>query len=145
MRLVEDVRFVLDCAFNSAEFVYCPDSVAFYRIHEDGSLSTQDPIEFTRCAYSNVMYAKEWWLDDGGIDGRRKGALLKSFGFVARASYENDRNMFDKACKELFELSPKYVPDGPRLLSLVSGILGYRKAEAMALCYRRVKSQIRSI
>jgi glycosyltransferase involved in cell wall biosynthesis len=140
--VIQDARFALDCAMRGARFIYCSGLAAQYRIHKTGSVSSRDPIAFVRDCLRNACEVEQWWIERGGITDARRKALLQVFGYVARASFENDRITFDAACAALERLQPGYVPESPRHLAAVSRLAGYRRAESVALAYRRVKRMV---
>jgi glycosyltransferase involved in cell wall biosynthesis len=137
--IIQDARFVLDCALNGARFVYCPGVMAHYRVHESSSLSRRDPIAFVRDCLRNAREVEAWWRRLGELSPARRAALVKVYGYVARASFVSDRPTFDTAYGYLEELSPGYVPEAPRHLAAAARVLGYRRAEALAVWYRRAK------
>jgi FkbM family methyltransferase len=142
--IIQDARFVLDCALQGGQFVYCPGDAAYYRVHQSGSVSTRDPRQFARDCLHNALSAERWWQGHGGISGERKAALTQVYGQVARGSFEADRDTFDIALQALERLEPGYVPRRPRALRLLSRLGGYRRAEAVASRYRWAKRQLRS-
>lgn len=137
--IIQDARFALDCALRGGTFVHTPGVAAYYRVHQSGSVSTRDPVGFVRDCLKNASEVEEWWGMHGGITGERRDALLEVYGGAARASFEHDRPTFEAACAALERLHPGYVPRSSRPLALVSRLTGYRRAESVALGYRRVK------
>jgi len=137
--VIQDARFVLDCALHKARFVYYPDIAAYYRTHKAGSLSRRDPVAFNRDIFNNALEIEVWWKNHEGITEIRKKALLNVYGYVARSSFERDKPTFESAYKRLEALRPGYIPEKPRHLRLASQLLGYRRAEAVARLYRYVK------
>ncbi len=137
--IVQDARFVLDCALQGGTFVYCPGVMAFYRTGLPGSVSTCDPIGRVQDCLRNASQVEKLWEESGGIDDRRRDALLRAYGYVARASFEKDRATFKSALSALERLEPGYLPRRPKHLRSASKVLGYRRAEALAEYYRRAK------
>jgi glycosyltransferase involved in cell wall biosynthesis len=137
--MFEDARFILDCALRGGRFVYSPGVMAQYRFHASGSLSKRDPGRFVRDCFKNASEVEEWWGREDGIGEERRNALLATYAFVARASFEKDRRTFDRACEALERLAPGYVPRFSVRLAVASRIVGYRRAEMVALWWRRVK------
>jgi glycosyltransferase involved in cell wall biosynthesis len=144
LRIIQDARFALDCAMQGAKFVYCRGIVAYYRMHGDDSLSRRDPIAFTRDVFKNTCEVEEWWKAHGGLSDERIRSLMDCFEHVARASYEHDRPLFELACSSLSRFTSRYAPTRPLHMALVSRLVGYRGAEAIALRYRRAKRFLRS-
>lgn len=143
--VVEDARFVLDCAFHGACFIHDSVKAAYYRVHSGGSLSREDRRGFILHCWRNALEVESRWHAHGGITPRRKVALLEVYGYVARASFEENPALFEKAHAALNRLMPGYIPQSPWHLALVSRLLGYRRAEAVALRYRRGKQWLRDL
>jgi glycosyltransferase involved in cell wall biosynthesis len=138
--VIQDARFVLDCALQGGTFVRCDGVMALYRVHTTGSLSTRDPQAFVRDCLHNALQIESWWRGHGGLDRRRTDALVQTYGYVTRASFETDRETFDAAYSALRALRPRYRPASPATLRLAATVLGYPRAERVALWYRRAKS-----
>jgi glycosyltransferase involved in cell wall biosynthesis len=141
--IIQDARFALDCALHGGTFVRCEGLMAYYRVHRSGSVSTRDPAGFARDCLHNAADVERWWELHGGISHERRRALVSVYGYVARASFERDRPTFDAAFSRLHRLAPGYVPSGPAHLRLASRAVGYRRAEQLALWYRRLKHAVR--
>jgi glycosyltransferase involved in cell wall biosynthesis len=137
--IIQDARFVLDCALHGGQFVYCPGVAALYRVHSAGSVSTRDPIAFVRDCLTNAQEVEQWWRERDGLDGERQNALQMVYQYTARASFERDKTTFVAACQRLAHLNPHYVPAGPWHFALAARFLGYPRAEALAWNYRKLK------
>jgi FkbM family methyltransferase len=140
--VIQDARFALDCALFGGMFVYCPGVAAYYRVHTGGSVSTRDPIAFTRDCLHNACSVERWWNAHGGTDGRRRTALIRVYSQVARASFDADRPAFEVAYAALERLQPGFLPRQPRSLHMLARVTGYRRAEAVASRYRRAKRHL---
>jgi glycosyltransferase involved in cell wall biosynthesis len=145
--VIQDARFVLDCALRGGTFAYCPGVMAFYRVHPSGSLSRRDPVAFVRDLLRNAEQVEAWWRANGGLGQGRKEALLKVYARVSRASFEDDAGTFGAACRALERLQPGYVPPRPypRRLRIAARILGYSRAELVAFWYRRARTVARRV
>jgi glycosyltransferase involved in cell wall biosynthesis len=141
--IVQDARFVLDCALHGARFVYCPGVAGYYRVHESGSVSTTNRAEFVRDRLRNAASVEERWVRRGQLTPARVQALVKVYGQVARDCFRRDETSFEEALNALERLRPGYVPTDPWHLSLASRLVGYRRAEALAVYYRRAKAIVR--
>ena len=137
--VIQDARFVFDCALRGARFVYCQGLMGYYRVHSKDSLSRRDAVAFVRDCLLNAEEIETWWASHKGISDERKKALLRVYGYIARASFENDKPTFEVAYKRLERLDPRYTPSNNVLLKLLSFLFGYRNAEMAALQYRRLK------
>lgn len=140
--VIQDARFAFDCATRGAQFVYCPGVMASYRVHTSGSVSTRDPVAFVRDCLRNASEIEKLWTANSGINEARRGALLNAYLHAARASFENDPATFEQACEALERLQPGYIPESPRHLAVASRMVGYRRAEQLALWYRRAKKHL---
>jgi glycosyltransferase involved in cell wall biosynthesis len=143
LELAEDARFLFDCAMHQAQFVYSNAIMAYYRVHD--SLSRSDPKKFVNCCMKNISDGHSYWQFHGGIDKKRKKVLIKAYGYIARAAYQHDRTLFTEVCEILQTLSPGYVPDSPKHLRMVSQLLGYKTAEAIALRFRNTKKFVATL
>ena len=137
--VIQDARFTLDCALHGAKFTYVSSVMASYRTHLHGSLSTRNPEAALSDQLRNAEQVEQWWRAHGGLPETRRRALLKVYGHIARASYEQHREIFAAACVALERINPKYIPSSPKSLAAVSRLTGYRTAESIALGYRRAK------
>jgi GT2 family glycosyltransferase len=144
--VIQDARFALDCALHDAVFTYCRGVTAYYRIHSQGSVSRRDPAAFIADCYRNACEVEEWFQKHGGLTDKRCAALIKVFEQVARATYENNPDTFEAAYGALDRLSPGgYAPSHPKRLALASKIVGYRRAEALAVNYRKGKRFLKAV
>ena len=145
--VIQDARFALDCALHGARFIYCPGLLAYYRIGSGGSLSRRAPVGFVRDCFQNAAEVEIRWNQGGGISLQRRQALLKVYGYIARASFEKDRPTFEKACRAFEKLDPRYVPEIPpsKYLPMIAQCFGYRRTEAAALWYRKGKKLLRNL
>ncbi len=137
--VIQDARFLLDAALHGARFARCPGVGAYYRQHDSGSVSTGNPVLFLKDCMKNALQIEKWWSEHGGISDERHRALLKVLGYVARSSFEKAPPLFDETCEVLERLEPGYLPARPVALYFASKMLGYRRAERVALCYRKIK------
>lgn len=140
--IIQDARLAFDCALRGARFLYCPGLAAYYRVRPSGSVSTRDRIAFVRDCYQNAVEVSQWWEAHGGLTPPRRAALLAVYGMVARSSFELDRGFFLKAHEALESLQPGYHPTRPLALALASRLVGYPRAEQLALWYRRAKRRL---
>jgi glycosyltransferase involved in cell wall biosynthesis len=143
--VIQDARFALDCALHGATFTYCRGTMAHYRIHSQHSLSRRDPAAFIADCFRSACEVEEWFQKHGGITAKRRAALIRVFEQVARATYDNNPDAFEAALEALERLSPDgYVPSHPKHLALAAKIVGYRRAEALAVTYRKSKALIKA-
>lgn len=140
--IIQDARFALDCSLQGGRFVYCEGIMAYYRMPSVKSVSRQDPVGFNRDCLRNAIEIEEWWENHDGINDRRKRALLKVYGYVARASFEKDKETFEAAYQNLERLKPGYMPERPWHLRIASWLFGYRNAEGIALWYRNARRKL---
>lgn len=140
--IIQDARFALDCALHGGRFVYVNGIMAHYRVHASGSLSRRSSQAFQRDAYRNAQEVEAWWCEHGGLTEARRRAVVSCLGYVARASYQRDQPTFEAAVADLERLSPGYAPAGPLHMKVASKLIGYRRAEGVAACYRRAKQSL---
>lgn len=139
--VIQDARYLLDAALCGCRFVQLAEPGLRYRVRPD-SLSRRDPAAFLRDCYRNAADVHDQWLRDGAIDDERREALLNVIGNTARGLYVIDQALFEEAYGRLRSLDPHYRPARPAALRMLSGLVGYRRAEWMALRWRQVKGRL---
>jgi len=143
--IIQDARFLLDCALNNAQFIFCDVIMAYYRVHAANSVSTRDPAGFARECMVNATQTQAWWSAHGGITQNRREALLRIYETIARMSFKKDTALFQEAYDALTRLDPHYLPLGRVPLRCVSILTGYKNAEACAYWYRNMKDKFRRL
>ncbi|MFH1790461.1 MAG: glycosyltransferase [Candidatus Omnitrophota bacterium] len=143
--IIQDARFVLDCALYGARFAYCPGVMASYRAGQGGSVSARDPRGFIRDCFRNAKDVEAWWRGHNGITAERRQALIKAYSYVMRSSFEKDREAFEEAFGRAQNLVPDYLPDQPAHFRVTAKIFGYRNAERIALIYRKCRKRLEKL
>ena len=141
--IIQDARFLLDAALVGGQFIYVPGVGADYRVHRTNSLSRRNPVGFVSDVFRNACQVEAIWKNNGGINTERRAALEQAYGQAARFFFEHDRPTFYTVLAKIHELNPNYLPPGPTALRQLSRWLGYERAEAIALTYRRAKQRLR--
>ena len=139
LKVIDDPYFIMKCVFQDAKFKHSPGVAAYYRVHTRDSVSTRDHNVYMEEIFTNAEKVEKKWTKTGGITDKRKKALLKVYSQVARDSYDKNKELFERAYLKLETLSPGYIPKSPAHLRYLSKLIGYRKAEAVALWYRKIK------
>jgi glycosyltransferase involved in cell wall biosynthesis len=137
--VIQDARLLLDAALHGGKFVHVAGIGAYYRIARNESLSRRDAVEFVRDCLRNATQVEAWWQQRGGVTSAQRHALVQVYGHIARSSFENDRPTFEEAYRALERLQPGYRPSRPKRLAVMSRLVGYRRAESIALLYRKAK------
>jgi len=141
--VIQDARFVLDCALYGARFIYCPGVMAYYRIHSQDTVSRRNAVEFISDCLNNARGVELWWLKHGGVNDLRKKALIEVYGHIARASFDKNKEIFEAALNKLENLTGGYIPQSPARLRIAAQLFGYRNAEKIASLYRnKLRSKI---
>ena len=141
--VIQDARFQQDAALAGARFVHVPALGLRYRVHEHGSLSSRDPVAFIDDCFRNMSDLQDRWQAAGALDEARRRALLRGYSFVVRSYFQKNRDKFETALERARTLDPRFVPDGPRSLRLLSRAVGYRMAERVAAGWRAAKARSR--
>jgi glycosyltransferase involved in cell wall biosynthesis len=138
--VIQDARFLLDAALYGGRFDRLPGVGCRYRVHGQGLSSRRD--RFVQDCWRNAQQVQQFWETHGGITPDRRQALLRAYGMPARYFYEHDRPRFQAVLQDIHTLTPHYIPVGPPALRRLSQVLGYERAEAWALRYRRLKQRL---
>lgn len=134
--VIQDARFALDCAMAGARWVHDAELGVLYRKHDAGSVSTRSRLAFLRDCAANAADVRALWAGKTEI---HREALIRVHAALARQAYELDRPLFQKLHAALEEMRPGYLPAGPAHLRLAARVLGYARAEALALALRRLR------
>jgi glycosyltransferase involved in cell wall biosynthesis len=137
--IIQDARFLLDAALCGARFTHVEAIGLRYRVHGPESLSRRDPRAFVEDCYRSAAQLHDQWLRDGGLDDPRARALVRVYGYVARSLFPIDRARFEDVLDRIHTLDAHYRPEQPRSLRALSGVIGYRSAEHVALWWRHLK------
>lgn len=135
--IVQDARFVMDCALQGLKFVHVRGVACAYRVHP--TQLSRNQLAFVQDCLLNADQVQAWWRAKGVISPERHTALVHTYEGIARTSYLIDRETFNKAYHALQTLEPHYAPSAPRSLALASRLVGYPQAEALSVVFRRVK------
>jgi glycosyltransferase involved in cell wall biosynthesis len=140
--VIQDARFLLDAALHGARFAHVPAVEAQYRVHRGQSLSRRNPHAFKRDCFENALQVEQWWRGHGNLNEARRQAVVKVLSGVARGSFDGDSELFRRAYAELLRIEPGWKPAAPWALRCLSHLLGYPRAEAVAMFYRSFKKHL---
>jgi glycosyltransferase involved in cell wall biosynthesis len=141
--VIQDARFMLDCALHGSQFVYCPGLMAEYRVHETGSVSTRSRAAFLADCLRNALEVRDWWASRGQLDTERRQAVIGVLDMVANASIASgDRLLFDQACRAVALLKCQYPPEWPLKKRTAISLFGYRPSITAAYYLRRCKEAL---
>ncbi len=140
----EDDRFLQDCAFQGANFIYSPGIMAYYRTGPR-PLWRREPVAALREHYRYIQYVEHHWTVHGGLSDARRRALAKRLSSLAWHSADVERVIFDAAWNDLERICPDYVPDGSRRFQTAAKLLGFRRADAIARRYLNLKKLLSGV
>lgn len=139
--VIQDARFALDCAMAGARWAHDAEVGVLYRKHDAGSVSTRSRLAFLRDCAANAADVRARWA---GRPAGHQEALVRVHAALARQAYALDRPLFKTLHAALEEMRPGYLPAGPAHLRLAARLLGYARAEALALALRRLRGRATS-
>ncbi len=142
LRVIQDARFVQDCAMAGGRFVHCPGVQALYRVHSYQSVSHADQTVFFRECLASAVEIERRWAAEGQLNATRTAALVKVYAGIAHISHEKDSILFQDSVSSVLRLDPRYVPTQSAVLALISRAAGYANAERAAAFYRKVKRRL---
>ena len=148
--VIQDARFLQDAAFHGARFVKVPEVLAEYRVHEDGSLSTQDQEAFNRDIWVNARQIEERWRTQQGTPtDPQKKALADVYDHCARTFFGVDRALYAQAARRVEALAPETRSDRLARYAWSAERFGYslssRAERARQQCLRRAKAALRPL
>lgn len=135
--VIQDARFMLDCALRGAAFVYCAGLMAEYRMHDTGSVSTRSRIAFLDDCLRNALEVRDWWASRGHLDPERRRAVVDVLDMVANGSVGLNSDLFDRACDAVEVTQHENPPGWPLRKRTAVTLFGYRSAITLAHRLRR--------
>lgn len=137
---VEDVDFLLRVADAGGNFVATssPGARFYYRTRTD-SVSMTGQEKIVEGSILNVRGVEARAMQSGRMCDALKDVLLDVYGQGLRYWFVHDRSKFEDLYRHVRLLEPRYIPKGPKMLSLLSRALGYPGAERIARAYRSSK------
>lgn len=145
MTHIEEVNLYVRMALDGARFEHDGDHEAalWHRKHRSVvSLGASNRTGFHAGCLHNVQLAQAAWASTPeGLTPARRAALLDDYEFLARFYYVHDRPTFARIMENVRSLTPRFIPKAPAMLRRLSQILGYERAEALALRYRAAKQR----
>jgi len=139
--IIQDARFVLDCALTGSKFVYINNIMAYYRKNKD-SLPTGNTNAFINDCFYNTQDIENIWKTKNEIIDEQIFALINSYEYIARASYSHGNPLFSKAYNKLFEYGFKTKMLKNRItkkLYYLIKLVGYKNALYINYFYNKIK------
>jgi len=139
--LIEDVDLYLRLAMAGCGFSACASQTPLfaYRRHREGSLSTGKQLEFADGVARNANMLESWAREHGELNRSLTARITECYFQAARAYAGHDWQRFETVVARIERLISPVIPPGPRLLTILSGLIGYRAAEHVAYSWRTLK------
>lgn len=144
-RLIEDVDLMLRIAMAGGKFhrITADQPLFFYRQLSGGSLSQQNKDAFMDGCVRNAQLVENYCVTRGQMTPAQRQAILSVYFQVARYYADKDAANFEQAAQRLEQFHPGFLPVGPYHLRQLSRVLGYRRAERVAVQWRAWKRFVR--
>lgn len=138
---IEDVGLCVKIAISGGVFVKAQSDgpVASYR-DVPRSFSKINHRRFVESCIKNAKLAEQYIRRNPEASSRIVEAIVDVYFTGARYFAGLDWKRFEEIVSDIEVLRPAFVPRAPRQLSVLSRIAGYRRAERLAVLYRRGKS-----
>lgn len=145
-RLIEDIDLLMRLVICGGVVQESPSErpTFWYRQHPH-SLSRESHSAFVRGCLRNLLAAERHWRDARQLTMQRAEFLADSYFGLARFFAEHDPVQFESLLDVIDSLQPEFVPSRPLALKRASQIVGYRRAERLAIRYRRLKRFFRPL
>lgn len=142
--IIQDARFVLDCALNGAEFCHLDEVVAYYRRFKSESLSKNQK-KFIWDCFNNALDIEKIWNNQGPLSQEKYEALNGCFEFVTRVSYSEDKKLYKLAYEKLLEygINDSLIKkNASENFYLLKSMFGYKPALFIHTLYGKCKRLI---
>lgn len=141
-RLIEDVHLLLRLAMAGGQFHKTDSSTPlfFYRQLPGISLSQQDKDAFIEGCVRNAALVESHSIEHGQMTPNQHQAILSVYFQAARYYADKDQIKFEEAVQRLERFQTGFLPDKPYQLRQLARLVGYRRAEKIAIQWRRLRS-----
>ena len=145
-RLIEDVDLLMRLVMRGGALQAVPsERPTFWYRQLAHSLSRENHSAFVRACLRNLKAAEAHWRAAQHLTSARAEFLADSYFALARFFAEHDPAQFEWLLDVIYGLNPEFVPSRPPALKRASQIVGYRRAEHLAIHYRRLKRFFRPL
>ena len=139
--VVEDVRYMVELAMAGARFVSSDSDEPglLFRQHTGPRYSTRPAASFARGCAANADWARAHWEREGPLTPARRAALSEAYAFAARQLALLDSGAFHRVASRGMSLGPDFLRQLPARLRWLSKLVGYERAESLAVRWRRAR------
>jgi glycosyltransferase involved in cell wall biosynthesis len=139
--VVEDVRYMVELAMAGARFVSSESEEPglLFRQHTGARYSTRPAASFARGCAANADWARAYWEREGPLTPARRAALSEAYAFAARQLALTDSGAFHRVASRGMSLGPDFLRHLPARLRWLSKLVGYERAESLAVRWRRAR------
>lgn len=138
---VEDVRYMITLAHVGSRFVSTESEELglLFRQHPGPRYSARPLESFARGCAANADWARANWERDRALTPVRRAALSEAYAFAARQLASIDEAAFHRIAARGMSLGPEFLHELPAHLRWLSMLVGYERAESLAVAWRRAK------
>ena len=136
--IIQDARYLFDAANLGARFVSTDEVVAYYRINNSRSLSSNNYEAFINDVYRNIVEIVDLWREDLLIDSEKKIAVIKVLRYCTNEFSKFNNDMHSMCINTILQIDPNYIPEEYGLNRRIAEIFGFRLAEKLAQIKRRL-------
>jgi hypothetical protein len=104
-----------------------------------GSLSKSSQSQLVEACIRNAKLVENYVKASEGCHSRTFDAIVDVYYGGARYFVDHDWKRFEQIVQDIESLEPGFVPKTPVRMKVLSRIAGYRRAEQLAVLYRRWK------
>jgi glycosyltransferase involved in cell wall biosynthesis len=138
---IEDVGLCVKIAIAGGGYANAKSNgpIAFYR-DLPRSFSKLNQERFIESCIKNAKLAERSISNNPAASSHTVDAIVDLYFAGARFFAGRDWNRFEEIVGDIELLRPDFVPKAPRQLNVISRIAGYRRAERLAVLYRKFKN-----
>jgi glycosyltransferase involved in cell wall biosynthesis len=138
--LVEDLELLMRIVMDGGRIAEVPAAApTFWYRQVPKSLSRVNTDAFVRACLRNLKHAETHWRGSRDLTPARAAFLADEYFRLARYFAEHDQPLFDDLLTDIYELQPAFVPPRPASLRRAAQLVGYKRAEQIAIQYRKLK------
>ena len=110
-----------------------------FRQHTGDRYSTRPVEAFALACAANADWARANWERDAELSPVRRAALSQAYAFAARQLASINEPAFHEIASRGMSVGPEFLQELPAHLRWLSMLVGYERAESLAVRWRRAK------
>jgi hypothetical protein len=138
----QDTDFFISAALADAKAVYQPGCDSIYRRYGAVTASTKNRLMWVSNRHRVLDKAVRALTAQGRLSNPYRISLAQSYFSLARVCFDLDQSQYRGLMEKVFLMDPDFVPAERRLYNCTQKLFGFKGAEMIASCKRRLLRRV---